>query len=266
MDQPSIDGFNTFLVARLAKEEGFKVALSGLGGDELLGGYSSFTDVPRWERRARRLARIPGLRSAWPRLARSAAPGRPKLAGLLALGDSLAGAYFLRRGLFLPGEIRTLAPETRSSSYDPVLDSWESLDASPRVSAGGILSDPWRAVHRMESSIYLKNQLLRDADWAGMTHGVEIRVPFVDHRLRSSVEALDFEPVRSGRKASLARSVAPDLPPELFSRPKSGFQLPIADWLDPSGGSKGGGVGGQSRRLALLMLDAFGIPRAHDLR
>jgi asparagine synthase (glutamine-hydrolysing) len=259
MDQPSIDGFNTFLIARLAKEEGFKVALSGLGGDELLGGYASFADVPRWQRRARLLARVPGLGSTWPPLARRFAPERPKLEGFLRLGESLAGAYVLRRGLFLPNEIRNGFPSECVGNYDPVLDSWEQLDSSPLGPSHGIVSDPWRAVHRMESSIYLKNQLLRDADWAGMAHGVEIRVPFVDFRLRAALECANFAPARTGGKVALARSLAPELPERLFLRRKSGFQLPIADWLDPSRATHSRGVGGQSRRLALLILDAFSI-------
>ena len=104
MDQPSIDGVNTWFVAKAAKEAGLKVAISGLGGDELLAGYPSFVDVPRWRRRFGPLAAMPGLG----RLARLAAqsPWRPvlrvrgpKALGLLEYANSWAGAYLLRRGL-----------------------------------------------------------------------------------------------------------------------------------------------------------------------
>ncbi len=256
MDQPSIDGFNTFLVARLAREEGFKVALSGLGGDELLGGYPSFADVPRWQRRARTLARLPGARALLTPLARLA--GRPKLAGFVAHGRSLAGAYFLRRGLFLPAEIARLGIPS-PSGYDPVLDAWERLGEESPGAAPGILLDPWRAVQRLESKMYLKNQLLRDADWAGMAHGVEIRVPLVDARLSAAVERADFEPARSGGKRALVRALAPELPAELFTRSKSGFHLPIADWLEPPTSGRPRPIADQSRRLALLVLEAFGV-------
>src|SRR5207244_1705521 len=106
MDQPSIDGVNTWFVAKAAKEAGLKVALSGLGGDELLAGYPSFTDVPRWRHCFGPLAAVPGLgRMARP-LLRALAPGlarrAPKALGLLEYGHSWAGAYLLRRGLFLP--------------------------------------------------------------------------------------------------------------------------------------------------------------------
>lgn len=262
MDQPSIDGFNTFLISRIARQEGFKVALSGLGGDELLGGYASFADVPLWQRRARALSRVPGMKSVFPALARGIAPARPKLQGLLRHGSSLAGAYFLRRGLFLPEELAALHVAAGASAYDPVLESWERLGENVLGSPRGIVADPWRAVHRMESTLYLKNQLLRDADWAGLANGVEIRVPFVDARLRTAVERAGFEPARSRGKAALARQLAPELPEAVFSRAKSGFQLPIADWLEPARSGSRGGVGGSSRRLALLILDAFGIPTA----
>jgi asparagine synthase (glutamine-hydrolysing) len=247
MDQPSIDGFNTFLVARLAREEGFKVALSGLGGDELFGGYPSFSDVGRWHRRSRTLARFPGIGRLWPRLA-ARVSSRPKLRGLVSYGGSLAGAYFLRRGLFLPEEIQT-------HDYDPVLDAWEGLSSELLGPVEGLLADSWRAVHRLESSLYLKNQLLRDADWAGMAHGVEIRVPWVDARLRAEVERLRFEPVRSSGKAALVRRLAPELPAALFSRPKSGFQLPIASWLGLTRPGETVPVGEQSRRLARHVLE-----------
>lgn len=251
MDQPSIDGFNTFLIARLAKESGFKVALSGLGGDELLGGYPSFRDVPLWHRRARALGRLPGLAALWPSLARLAAPSKPKLAGLLEHGRSIAGAYFLRRGLHLPRELG-------ANGYDPVLDAWEAMGESILGAVSGLLEDPWHAVHRLESNVYLRRQLLRDADWAGLGQGVEIRVPFVDARLRLTAEAAGFAPARAGGKAALVRAVAPELPAALFERRKTGFHLPVADWLEPAaGGSRP--VGDQSRRLAIRVLESFGV-------
>jgi asparagine synthase (glutamine-hydrolysing) len=252
MDQPSIDGFNTFLVARLAREGGFKVALSGLGGDELTGGYAAFRDVPRWHRRAKVLGRIPGLAAIWPALSRTVAPSAPKLAGVLAHGGSVAGTYFLRRGLFLPRELR-------ANGYDPVLDAWEAMGESILGSVSGLLEDPWHAVHRLESNLYLRRQLLRDADWAGLGQGVEIRVPFVDARLRLTAEAAGFEPARSRGKAGLVRGLAPELPGALFGRPKTGFQLPIADWLDPTSAAGPTRVGSQSRRLAVRVLEHFGV-------
>jgi len=226
MDQPSIDGFNTYLVSKLAREANLKVVLSGLGGDELFGSYPSFRDVPRWHRAARALGMVPGLPGAWPRLATVLRPGQPKLRGLASLGTSLAGAYLLRRGLFLPDELATLLPrpflEEGLAAYDPVADA-ARLIVDP--------ADPWRAVHTMESALYMRNQLLRDSDWASMAHGLELRVPLVDTWLERGMAALDFEPGRSLGKAAAIAMVAPALPPAVFSRRKTGFALPL-EWLD----------------------------------
>ena len=109
MDQPSIDGVNAWFVAKAAREVGLKVALSGLGGDELLAGYPSFVDLPRWRRRFGPFASIPGVGRLARLVLRSIAPefgrARPKALGLLDYAQSWAGVYLLRRGLFLPHEL-----------------------------------------------------------------------------------------------------------------------------------------------------------------
>jgi asparagine synthase (glutamine-hydrolysing) len=249
MDQPSIDGFNTFLVARLAHQEGIKVALSGLGGDELLGSYPSFRDVPRWHARGRRLARLPGARRWWPAAARLA-PRRPKLAGLATHGATFAGAYFLRRGLFLPEELPAImGPELTAQG----LAGW--LPPDPPEAA----SDPWLAVHHLESSRYLRHQLLKDADWAGMASSVEIRVPLVDAVLRHALVTGPRPLARGLSKAQVVRRAAPELPEEVYRRPKRGFYVPLADWHHgpPPDGRRHPGL--EARRLALALLAEKGI-------
>src|SRR6185436_4799810 len=237
MDQPSIDGFNTFVVSRAAHEAGLKVVLSGLGGDEVFGSYPSFRDVPALARAARRLGRLPGLAPAWPGLARLAAADRPKLSGLLRYGRSTAGAYLLRRGLYLPDELPSLLgrdlAEEGLRRYDPLRAAasvlCDPLDGSRRKSGG----DPWLDVHLLETALYMRHQLLRDSDWASMAWSVELRVPLADAWLYRHLAAADFEPAKSRGKAALVRQAAPELPGALFERPKTGFYIPVLEWLDP---------------------------------
>jgi asparagine synthase (glutamine-hydrolysing) len=230
MDQPSIDGVNTWFVAKAAKEAGLKVALSGIGGDELLAGYPSFVDVPRWHRCFGPLATVPGLgRMARPllgALAPSLARTNPKALGLLEYGRSWAGTYLLRRGLFLPYELKEVI------NPDVAREGLRRLRPLRRL-ATSLEPDPGSDVGRvcvLESAHYMRNQLLRDADWAGMAHGVEIRVPLVDatllKRLASAIPTL-APPVG---KAALARAPLQPLPNEILNRPKTGFLVPTYAW------------------------------------
>ena len=161
-------------------------------------------------------------REAWPALARFAAPGRPKLSGLLRYGRTLPGAYFLRRGLFLPEELPAVmgrdAAAAGLAGYDPVADSAGALAAT--IGGNGHAPDAWTAVHELETARYMRNQLLRDADWASMASSVELRVPFVDAWLRRRLAAHGFEPARGRGKAELVRRAAPELPAALFARLK----------------------------------------------
>jgi asparagine synthase (glutamine-hydrolysing) len=259
MDQPSIDGFNTFVVSKVAHEEGFKVALSGLGGDELLGGYDSFRDVPRWRRAASALRSVPGLRVLWPTLSAGLARSRPKLAGFLEHGGSLAGAYLLRRGLFLPQEIVRMLGGRMAleglEAYDPVADASKFLG---REAGAG---EAWTAVHLMESTQYLRNQLLRDSDWASMAHSLELRVPLVDARLRAALLGAGFEPARSKGKGELARIAAPGLPAAVRRRSKTGFSIPVMRWIGEQADLRAR-PGRASRNLALKVLEYHGLPVA----
>jgi asparagine synthase (glutamine-hydrolysing) len=231
MDQPSIDGVNTWFVAKAAKEAGLKVALSGIGGDELLAGYPSFVDVPRWHRWFGPFAAVPGLGrlarlsvSAFaPKLARA----RPKGLALFEYSHSWPGAYLLRRGLFLPRELSIVMDREMAREGLRRLKPLRRLAKSLTPDPG---SDPGR-VCALESAHYLKNQLLRDADWAGMAHGVEIRVPLVDQTLLMSLAASIPVLTRGSGKAALARAPSMPLPDAIASRPKSGFTVPAGAWL-----------------------------------
>ncbi len=254
MDQPSIDGFNTFVVARAAREAGIKVALSGLGGDELFGSYPSFRDVPRLALAAPFARLVPrDLLAAF-----AGRRGQPKLAALGRTGSGLGGAYALRRGLFLAEELPAIlgasAAAEALAAYDQAAETKKALaDWNPAR------SNSWTAVHRLETRLYMRNQLLRDSDWASMAHSLELRVPLVDPPLEAGLAARGFEPAKSQGKRALVRSVAPELPAALFDRPKSGFYMPVMEWLEPDRSDEARNHGDQSRRLALRVLAAFGV-------
>ena len=227
MDQPSIDGVNTWFVAKAAASQGIKVALSGLGGDELLASYPSFAELPRITRLTRPFARIPGFGKAVrlfsaPMISRMTSP---KYAGLLEYGGTLDGAYLLRRGLYMPWEL----PEVMSP--DLAREGWRQLQASSEHAntSAGITSERL-AISSLEMSGYMRHQLLRDTDWASMAHSLEIRVPFVDIPLLQTVAPwLAAHPDIT--KPEIAAALAPQLPEALLKKPKTGFSVPVREWL-----------------------------------
>ncbi len=215
MDQPSMDGLNTYVVSGAVRERGIKVVLSGLGGDEVFAGYPSF-------RRARRVAPLWGATAPLRRLAGSAASRvggvRGEKAALLLEGDDPArAAYRASRTLLGDRLVRALTGRGAPST----------LGAPPR----GL--PLLRRVSWYETHGYMRDTLLRDSDVFSMAHALELRVPFVDRGVVAASCAVDdaLKLAPGASKPLLVAAVADLLPREVWDRPKQGFTLPFERWL-----------------------------------
>ena len=229
MDQPTVDGLNTWCIARAAREAGLTVVLSGLGGDEVFWGYDHLRRTAALGLARAVMAALPAaVRRGVTRLgpmagALLARPGLDRLAALEA--PTPPGVYHLVRGLFPRATVRDLL----GASEGDLEAAAPALTGDARAGAG----DLRETLTRLEFSHYLGDQLLRDTDVMGMAHSIEARVPYLDHRLVETVLGLPaaLKLDRARPKPLLLDALGDRLPREIWDRPKMGFTFPMAAWM-----------------------------------
>jgi len=220
MDMPSCDGVNTWFISKYAKLHGLKAVLSGIGGDELFGGYPSFGRISL----AEQLQRIP---DALLYMVRNRGTKSVKRLPYLSL-EGIKGLYLLLRGQFSPSQIaRQLGAKEK--------EIWTILQEQPVLPRLSALA-PKNEASWMELNMYMQNQLLRDADVMSMAHGVEIRVPFLDDEVIKTALSIKAALKYDGHlpKQILIDTFKEKLPEAVWNRKKMGFGLPFTQWLSSS--------------------------------
>lgn len=217
MDQPSTDGVNTWFVSELAKKHGLKAVLSGLGGDELFGGYPSF----------KRIDLLKKINNLLPEIALKQFQSSPIEAyqklSYLSL-RSAVGYYLALRGYFAPRQIAAIL-------NIPIKEVWGKISQFDYPSVPEKDNSLFTAY--LEQDLYMKNQLLCDTDAMSMQHGIEIRIPFLDTEFLNVVNNI-YPKIRFDQKLAkglLIKSYQDLLPVEIWNRKKMGFSFPLQKWL-----------------------------------
>lgn len=232
-DQPSADGINTYFVSWAARQSGLKVALSGLGSDEIFGGYSTFSDTPR-------LASLIAASRYVPRSLRSAVStvlvsmsrhaNRPdalrKAIAAFRNSSDFSHPYFYTRMLFAPADVARLLRGGLSGGAE-----WQQWlrEAVQEV----VKLDDFTSVSWLETRSYLVDMLLRDTDTMSMHHSLEVRVPFLDDEVVRAALSCPVTAKRNNgmRKRLLLEAIGDLLPPGVGRQVKRTFTLPWELWL-----------------------------------
>ncbi|MCX7703699.1 MAG: asparagine synthase (glutamine-hydrolyzing) [Planctomycetota bacterium] len=221
MDLPTADGINTWFVSKAAKDAGLTVALAGVGGDDVFWGYIPYKRVRRHVQILKTLSFLrPVLRQI------SFLHPKDKFPALFLSGDASTRYYLAERGCIIDRMLQSVVTEDflKSSDFDPLkyLVSLIPYESHPLP----------LEIHQMfELRVYMHNQLLRDIDFMGMSHSLEIREPLLDHRLIEYVLSLPVETRIGKRQKWLLVDAAENIPKECVERPKMGFTFPFAIWF-----------------------------------
>lgn len=228
MDQPSIDGINTFLIANLAKEKKYKVALSGLGGDEIFQGYKTYDHISIMQKINKlNIFLKPNLYKRLTKFPFSLI-GKEKYSYILNYSNNIRDSYILQRCVHVPEQIYALLPHKFVSEG---IDEFNSIYIDSNE-LNNINQQNFKITY-LEINNYLKNQLLRDSDWAGMANSVEIRVPFIDYDfIEFSLRFLNS--TNNFSKDLLLSTIDSDSRKYFNINKKLGFEIPIKSWINSS--------------------------------
>lgn len=216
MDIPTIDGFNTYFVSKIARENGMKVCLSGIGGDEIFGGYTSFSEVPK-------ILKLKNYNIFLKILSNFLREDKRDKLNYFILNPSIETAYFSIRALYSPFKIKRLL-KYKEISFDPLIYI-NKITQDEKFSEENLINK----ISLLELKIYMHNQILRDTDNFSMSNSLEVRVPLLEHKLVEFALSIPSK-YKLGKK--ILKDIMNDyLPEEIIKRKKKGFFFPMEKWL-----------------------------------